>query len=472
MFYAQINTTPGAFFKSSKRNDSSAFANALLAICKDPNEPKIQKSEILKTAGSVITDNTPIKSSVVNSNLEISKNSTTPLENVPITTSTPKQDSEPAMPTPQEDKKSENKISPKNESASKTNAKPPKKPIEKIVSGKLMKSKEIKKQNSIVKNERATSKGPIKPQKLEFDMKKPGSKQIKNQEKTIENENIENKKTQTEIETLRSRISNLNAKIRKLEMENNKLKDQINEKEKNNENDTKFNMRCNIDLQNENTDDSRRVLFLKDKIGFLQNQIDTLKKGLTFHKPIAYSTERTLDEIIGNLNIYFESRNPEFDNLKITEGKLENLRENLIKLQKTFSEKWKEYGGFVEKNINDFENEIHSRAQKLNEIEENLYKFGIMLTPIINSKEISQMEAINLQEKTQFLIESILTQGIEFMGSRAKSSNKEHNLAKQHFLQEFQYKKTDSGLKENFEFVSEKLKENLRDICYGIFHEK
>jgi len=107
---------------------------------------------------------------------------------------------------------------------------------------------------------------------------------------------------QTEIETLRSRITNLTIKNKKLEAENSKLKSvssiEVNSKV--------IGRVCTVNVA-DTKDDSRRTAFLKDKIMYLQNQVDILTKGITFNKQLVYNAEGLLNELIFHLNSHLNT---------------------------------------------------------------------------------------------------------------------------------------------------------------------
>eukprot|EP00826_Nyctotherus_ovalis_P026950 TRINITY_DN21005_c0_g1_i3.p1 TRINITY_DN21005_c0_g1~~TRINITY_DN21005_c0_g1_i3.p1 ORF type:complete len:211 (+),score=57.95 TRINITY_DN21005_c0_g1_i3:82-714(+) len=152
-------------------------------------------------------------------------------------------------------------------------------------------------------------------------------------------------------------------------------------------------------------------------------------------------------------------------NIEIT-----GFRSRLVQIQNEFSEKWKEYGTYVDYTLNDYEVEINNRAKKLSVIEEKLYKFAMALSPLISrGEEPASKEMLSLQDNARSIIEDILTAGIEYAGNNARSSHKEHLLAKQLYLQEFRYNKEDLGIKEQFQFMGDKFREELLSCCYGNF---
>ena len=142
-----------------------------------------------------------------------------------------------------------------------------------------------------------------------------------------------------------------------------------------------------------------------------------------------------------------------------------------MQIQGDFNEKWKEYGSYIDYTLNDYELEINNRAKRLNTIEEKLYKLAMALNPLIlkEDESLSKKELVSVQDNIRVIIEDILTAGIEYAGNNSRSTYKEHLLAKQMYLKEFKYNKEDIGIREQFQFMSSKLCEELLECSYGNF---
>ncbi len=255
--HSQITMT--AKYRGSKRNDSSAFSAAFSRMYRDPAEAEYArlKSEVLKHAGSSIAA-TPSKS--------------------PCDAATMPSDALPAVQgkSPNQENSADNAAVPAEEIDTDTPAQQPsaeKKPIQKPPppirsriakpeqkQGRQPPKREIKRSFSKAAPaaERRTEPGsgrkkPIRPMAAVKNMVAPAQDQ----------------KEQTEAETLRSRISGLNARVRKLELENAKLRAPIATESGASQD---FSHKCAVNFSDP-ADDSRRAAFMKDKIVFLQNQV-------------------------------------------------------------------------------------------------------------------------------------------------------------------------------------------------------
>ncbi len=196
-----------------------------------------------------------------------------------------------------------------------------------------------------------------------------------------------------------------------------------------------------------------------------------LKRGLGFHRPILYSTEYMINETVGAVNSYFENRKGEMEDIRDVEAKLSSLRGQLCQLQKQFDEKWKEYGPTVDRANDDHDAEIAERAKHLSEIEELLYRFGLGLSPFLEPSGgpfSDPVQLLGVQDQARVLIEKILETGMECMGTRSGAMPREHSLAKQLYLQEFAFGKSDSAISEGFHFVTDKLCDTMLSCCLGI----
>jgi len=136
-----------------------------------------------------------------------------------------------------------------------------------------------------------------------------------------------------------------------------------------------------------------------------------------------------------------------------------------MKLQETFAERWKEGRAYIDLSKNEYEGSLRERAKRIGDIEERLYQLAIMVDPIVGKNEdIDKDFLLLLQDNIRSLIEMILTQGIEYSGS---TIGKEHLLGKQLYFKEFDYKKEDMGIKENFNFMNNAFCNALIWCCSG-----
>jgi len=289
-------------FRSSKRNDSSGFAAALRNMNNDFSEAERigTKNNVLKTAGTAITGNTPSKANsdklqhiglipvvrLAQVNTEVLNQSEGQREQVQSIT---------------EGRKNEEVLNTIEEKQEKRKEEEKQEVIPKV----HMKS--ITELGKAKMGRRTSSQAPRAPLKKE--MKQSSNKLIQKKDaqknsapkaipvKPADTPIIERDPMRVEIETLRGRVSALIAKNRRLEAGMAKLKEPL---------ETKVVERvCEANFSDAQ-DESKRSLFLKDKISILQNQVDILKKGLTFHKPIVYNTESLINNTITVITSFLE----------------------------------------------------------------------------------------------------------------------------------------------------------------------